>query len=103
MNNLPQLTPEQRAAALVKAGEVRTERAQAKRSMKEGKIAPEDALDMKVMQRVRAVDFLESCPGIGPVRAEMIMQRCGISPKRRVAGLGRHQRALLLEELSALS
>ena len=103
MNSLPHLTPEQRAAALVKAGEIRTERAKMKQAMKSGDVKPQDAMQADVMQRLHVSKFLESVPGVGPARAKAIMDRCGIGAGRRVSGLGKRQRALLLEELNALS
>jgi ribosomal protein S13 len=40
-------------------------------------------------------------PGVGKVRAQRIMEKLGISPNRRVRGLGTHQRQALQEEFAA--
>jgi len=43
---------------------------------------------------------LESMPGVGKVRAQRIMEKLGISPNRRVRGLGTHQRQALQREFA---
>ena len=37
--------------------------------------------------------------GIGPARAEDLMERCSIARSRRLRGLGEHQQAALLAAL----
>ena len=46
------------------------------------------------MMRVSAL--LESLPGVGRVRAAAIIDELGISPTRRVRGLGANQAAALI-------
>jgi len=41
------------------------------------------------------VDLLQTLQGVGEVRAAKIMESCGISPNRRLRGLGRRQREAL--------
>jgi len=99
----PELTAEQRAAALVKAGEVRRERAVIKQRLKRGTMSAPEALAAAktddVIAKLRVSALLESLPGIGKVRAGQIMEQVGIAPTRRVQGLGDVQRAALLVEL----
>jgi hypothetical protein len=102
---LPPLTPEQRAAALEKAAAARKARAALRDRLKhEGASLSEvltngDTDDVIGKMRVSAV--LESMPGVGKVRAQRIMEKLGISPSRRVRGLGAHQRAALEREFAA--
>jgi guanylate kinase len=49
------------------------------------------------LQRMRVKDLLESVPGYGKVRVENLMRKSAISPTRRVQGLGKKQRNVLLE------
>ncbi len=44
-------------------------------------------------------ELLTSLPSIGPVRADRVLADLGISPVKRVGGLGRHQRDRLREYL----
>ena len=97
----PNLTPDQRRAALAKAATARRERAEFKLAVKNGTARWLDALDSEseALQRLRVRELIESIPGLGEIRATSIMERAGISPTRRVQGLGRAQRNLLLELL----
>jgi len=97
----PKLTPEERSAALAKAAQARRERSEFKAAVKNGKASWLDALasESEALQRLRVRELIESIPGLGEVRAAAVMERAGISPTRRVQGLGRAQRNLLLEIL----
>lgn len=92
---LPQLTPEQRAAALEKAAEARKARAELKNKLKNGGttlskvLADGQSNDIVGKMKVSAV--LESLPGVGKVKAAQIMEELGISETRRVRGLGSNQ------------
>ena len=44
--------------------------------------------------------LIESLPGYGKAKATKIMDELGISPNRRVKGLGERQRENLLEALT---
>ena len=99
----PQLTPEQRSAALVKAGEARAARAEIKARLKMGSMTLAEALesdDVKV-DKLKVVSMLESLPGVGKVKARRVMEDVGIADNRRVQGLGRQQKQKLLEILSS--
>jgi hypothetical protein len=97
----PQLTPEQRAAALVKAGEARAARADIKARLKMGSMTLSEALDSddRNVAKLKVVSMLESLPGVGKVKARRVMEDIGIADNRRVQGLGAQQRAALLDQL----
>jgi hypothetical protein len=97
----PVLTPEQRAAALAKAAEVRTARAAVKNRLKLGSITLAEALAStdETISKLKVVSLLESLPGVGKVKASKLMEEIGIADNRRVQGLGQQQKAALLEQL----
>lgn len=97
----PQLTPEQRAAALVKAAEARAARADIKARLKMGSMSLSEALDStdNNVAKLKVVSLLESLPGVGKVKARRVMEEIGIADNRRVQGLGAQQRASLLGQL----
>lgn len=98
----PQLTPEQRAAALAKAAEARAARAEIKRQLKLGTMTVADALvssDVNV-GKLKVISMLESLPGLGKVKARKIMEEVGIADNRKIQGLGAQQKKALLEHLS---
>lgn len=98
---LPTLTPEQRTAALAKAAEVRTARAEIKAQLKTGRTSIADLLHAAdldpVVGKMRVSTVLEALPKIGKTKAEQIMAELEISPVRRMKGLGDRQRDALLE------
>ena len=97
----PQLTPEQRTAALAKAAEARTARAELKNQLKLGSISLSEALASTdtTVGKLKVVSLLESLPGVGKVKARKIMEDIGIADNRRVQGLGQQQRLSLLDHL----
>jgi len=102
---LPPLTAEQRAAALEKAAIARQERAAVKNRLKHasGSIAEviEEGRTNDIIGKMRVSALLESMPGVGKVRAAGIMDQLGISPSRRVRGLGANQAAALRDRFAA--
>ena len=102
---LPVLTPEQRAAALVKAAAARRERAETRNRLKHSGATLESVLaegqGNEVIGKMKVSALLESLPGVGKVRARQIMERIGISESRRVRGLGSKQLAALTQEFGA--
>ena len=99
---IPTLTPEERQAALEKARAARRKRAQIREDVKTGKLTLEDVLNMKddeVVGRTKVAALLEAIHGIGPARAEKIMEQAGIAPSRRIKGIGSKQQEKLLELL----
>ncbi|NPV59576.1 MAG: hypothetical protein HPY75_07925 [Actinobacteria bacterium] len=100
---LPELTAEQRKAALEKAARVRKERADIKRKLKEGKLKVSDVLkkaDDEIYGKMTVKSVIESVPGVGKLRAAKIMEEIGISASRRVKGLGPKQISALKERFS---
>lgn len=101
MTQPPQLTDEQRQAALAKAAEVRRERAEVKERLKMGSISLAELLDTAgsndTIAKMKVLTVLESLPGVGKVKARRTMERIGISETRRVRGLGDQQRKALIE------
>ena len=99
---MPELTTEQRRAALEKAAAVRRERAVVKNRLKHSGTSLTDVLKTgqqdEVVGKMRVLDLLQSMPGLGKVRARNLMDRIGISPTRRVRGLGANQIAALERE-----
>ena len=104
MANPPQLTPEQRTAALAKAAEARKVRAEVKARLKMGSISLTDVLEMAdndpLIAKTKVLAIIESLPGVGKVTARRKMEEIGIAESRRLAGLGPQQRKGLLETFS---
>jgi DNA uptake protein ComE-like DNA-binding protein len=96
----PQLSPEQRQAALDKAAAARRARAELKEKLKMGSITLSELLGQAdsddVVAKIKVVTVLESLPGVGKVKARRIMEELEISDSRRVRGLGQNQRKALL-------
>ena len=99
---LPQLTDEQRKAALEKAAAARHARAELRENIKSGKVSLEEVLNSgdPIANRMKVSALIESLPGYGKAKANKIMEDLSISPSRRVKGLGARQREQLLEALS---
>ena len=99
---LPQLTDEQRKAALEKAAKARHERAELREKIKSGKVSLEPVLepDDPIASRMKVSTLIESLPGYGKAKAAKIMDELGISATRRVKGLGARQREQLVEALT---
>ncbi len=100
----PSLSDEQRAAALAKAAEVRRVRAEVKQLLKMGAISFAEVLERaeqdEMVAGIKVYAVLSSLPGFGKVRAKRLMEQLDIADSRRLRGLGRRQRAGLLETLS---
>ena len=101
---LPTLSPEERAAALEKAAEIRKARAELKEQLKAGKTTLTKVLDQaesdEVAGKLKVSAVLQSMPGIGKVRATQIMEKLKIAESRRLRGLGEQQRKALLAEFA---
>jgi len=52
------------------------------------------------MRRIRGNEVIESVPGVGKLRAAKIMEDIGISPSRRIKGLGPKQAQALKEKFA---
>lgn len=99
---VPQLTPEERQAALEKAKAARSRRAEIREELKSGKMTLEKVLTMKgdpVVGRMKVSTLIETLPGYGKAKAEKIMKELEIAESRRLKGLGERQQKALLERL----
>lgn len=98
---LPQLTPEQRAAALEKAAQARKARAELKEKLKKGNTDLQQVLkqaeENEILGKMKVSALLEALPKVGKVKAQEIMKELEIAPTRRLRGLGDRQRRALLE------
>ena len=98
---LPNLTPEQRAAALEKAAAARRHRAEYKKQLKEGKIKLSEVLKKtekdEILAKMKVSALLCSLPGIGVAKSKQVMDNIGIAESRRLGGLGPHQKEALIE------
>jgi hypothetical protein len=99
---LPDLSPEQRAAARENSAPARKARAELRERLKSKGATVGDVLRQgetdEVIGKMRVSAVLESLPGVGKARAAKIMERLEISPTRRVRGLGANQRRALETE-----
>lgn len=98
----PQLTPEQRQAALEKAAAARRERAEIKEKLKMGSTTLADLFEQTatsdVVAKMKVLSVLESLPGVGKVKARQLLEKYDISETRRLRGLGINQRENLLSD-----
>jgi predicted flap endonuclease-1-like 5' DNA nuclease len=101
--SLPVMTPEQRAEALRKAADARKARAGALDEIRKGTATLPAVLadENSPLQRAKVRQVLRAIPGVGGVTADKVMAEVGIDPSRRVAGLGKNQRAALAEHFAA--
>ena len=100
-NQIPALTDAERMAALDKALEARRKRSSALQELKQGKISIEDLLNTQdeCLRRIKIYDLLRVYKGIGNAKARKIMKELHIAETRRIAGIGKHQYAALLDFL----
>ncbi len=105
--SLRPLTVQERTAALAKAAAARTTRADVKSKLKTGAATVAEVLTAgdgdEAIGRLKITELLEALPGIGKVRATVIMNEVGIASTRRLRGLGVHQRKALIEFLGRAS
>lgn len=101
MQQPPSLSLDERRAALQKAAIARKTRAEFKSEIKLGKRSWLEALDSEheAIRRMRLKELIAAIPGFGEVRAVAVLERAGISLSRRVQGLGKSQREVLLKIL----
>jgi len=98
---LPTLTPEQRAAALAKAGEVRRARSEMLAAVKAGTLDLKTVLDRAakgedMVKKTKVTAMIKALPGYGPAKAAKLMADAEIDENRRIGGLGDRQRQALL-------
>lgn len=99
---IPQLTPEDRKAALEKAKAARMKRAEIRDRFKAGELSLKQVLDMsddEIVGRMKVATLIATLPGYGKTKTEKIMEELHIASSRRLRGLGERQRADLLNRL----
>ena len=99
-NTLPVLTDEQRRKNLEKAALVRKERKALLELVRGGSVTFEQASADPRYWRIPVVRLLIAIPGVGKAKANQLMTEAGISPTRRVKGLGCRQREYIIGHLS---
>ena len=100
---VPQLSPEERQAALEKAKVARAKRAEVREKLKQGELTLEQVLDMRddpIIGRMKVSALIETLPGYGKIKAEKAMAELEIAESRRLKGLGERQRKALLERFA---
>jgi hypothetical protein len=100
----PQLTDEQRAAALAKAAEARRVRAEVKELLKTGSLRLSELMERAntddILAGIKVERVIASMPGTGKIKAKRMMESLGIAENRRIRGLGDKQKEALLAEFS---
>ncbi len=104
MQQPPQLTDEQRRAALAKAAEARRVRAEVKELLKTGSLRLSDLVEQaetdNILAGLKVERVIASMPGTGKIKAKRMMESLGIADNRRLRGLGAKQKEALLAEFS---
>ncbi|HLF42250.1 MAG TPA: integration host factor, actinobacterial type [Acidimicrobiia bacterium] len=100
----PQLTDEQRKAALAKAAEARRARAEVKELLKTGSLRLSELVRRAetddILAGLKVERVIASMPGTGKIKAKRMMETLGIADNRRLRGLGDKQKEALLAEFS---
>ena len=103
--SIPKLSAEQRANALQKAQQMRTERMILRQELKTGRMTLAEVLERaeeleELVGKMRVKYLLESLPQVGKITAAKLMAEIGIDEVRRVQGLGSRQKADLLQRFA---
>ena len=100
----PQLSEEQRKAALAKAAEARRVRAEVKELLKTGSLRLSELFERadsdELLAGLKVDRLIASMPGTGKIKAKRLMESLGIAENRRIRGLGDRQREALIREFS---
>lgn len=101
---LPELSDEQRRAALAKAAAARQVRAEVKNRLRHsgasvGEVLAE-ARRNEAVAKIKVLDLLQCIPGIGKLTAQQIMADLSIAESRRLRGLGTNQTKSLIAEIA---
>jgi hypothetical protein len=101
---LPEMTEEQRDAALARAREARRSRAEIKALLKSGSLSFADVLDRAdeddLIAGTKIQAIVVSMPHMGKVSTKRLLEEIGIADNRTIRGLGSNQRRALLEYFS---
>jgi len=98
---VPQMSDEQRAAALARAQEARRLRAEMTELLKTGSLTLAEVFERAesddLVAGTKISKVIVAMPGMGKVTAKRLMEEHGIDERRRIRGLGSRQRRVLLE------
>ena len=85
---------DQRMEALKRANDIRVQRAQLKKDLKDGRVAIEDVLldPPDFVSTAKVFDMLMAVPKFGRVKAARLLNQCRISQSKTVGGLSDRQR-----------
>jgi hypothetical protein len=101
---LPEMTEEQRSAALARAREARRTRAEIKQLLKSGSLTIADVFDRAeeddLVAGTKVQAIVVSMPHMGKVSTKRLLEDIGIADNRTIRGLGSNQRRALLEHFS---
>jgi guanylate kinase len=99
--NVLRRSPDQRLEALVKANEIRHDRAQLKRELAAGTLPLAQILvdPPRCASTAKLRDLLLACPGLGPTKTDRLLSRCRIAHTKTVAGITERQRTEVLNLL----
>ena len=83
----------------------RRRRAEVKTAVREGGMTVASAMTLAdaddAVGRMRVLDLCKSLPGFGPLKTSSLLEACGISEKKRLAGLTQRQKDMLLSQLES--
>lgn len=98
----PQVTAQQRAAAVAKSAETRRARAAMLQALTAGQASLTEVLDRPdpVARKTRVRRVLQALPGYGPATVAAVMATAGIAANRRLGGLGPRQRSALIHTVT---
>jgi hypothetical protein len=85
--------------ALQRANEIRVQRAELKRRLKDGSVSIRDILEAPpaYVLTAKVYDMLVAVPKLGRVKASRFLNQCRISQSKTVGGLSDRQRTELVE------
>ncbi|MCB0872410.1 MAG: hypothetical protein H6531_03980 [Actinobacteria bacterium] len=98
----PERSPDQRMAALKRANEIRSLRAQLKRDLKAGQVSIIEIISTPpwFVESAKTFDMLMAVPKYGKVKATRFLNHCRISQGKTIGGLTERQRSELIEMLA---
>lgn len=98
-DHIPDLTDDERRAALMKAAENRRKRADCLRQLSQQEISLEAVLNSqdRAIRRLKVKTVLKALRGIGKIKAQKLLAEFCIAEQRRISGLGKQQRERLME------
>jgi hypothetical protein len=97
----PQRTVDQRRDALALANRGRAQRAALKLQLKRGDLSIAALIGdpPQCLRTAKISEPLTALPGYGPIKVGRLLERCQVSPRKRVAGLNERQRRELIRAL----